>query len=183
MVNDDTRPTIVGERTNVLGSRRFKRLIAGERFEEAAEIGRRQVRNGAHILDVCLQDPDRDETSDVIKFLDQLNRRVKAPIMIDSTDAAVIEEALKRLQGKSIINSVNLEDGEERFQRVVPLARRYGAALVVGCIDDDPTRRRPSPARASWKSPSAPTACSPKNTACRSRTSSLTLCVSRRHRR
>ena len=138
VVNDDTRPTIVGERTNVLGSRRFKRLISRDRFEEAAEVGRRQVRNGAHILDVCLQDPDRDETTDVIKFLDQLNRRVKAPIMIDSTDAAVIEESLKRLQGKSIINSVNLEDGEERFQRVVPLARRYGAALVVGCIDDDP---------------------------------------------
>ncbi len=138
VVNEDTRPTIVGERTNVLGSRRFKRLIGDERFEEAAEIGRRQVRNGAHVLDVCLQDPDRDETADVIKFLDQLNRRVKAPIMIDSTDAAVIEESLKRLQGKSIINSINLEDGEERFQRVVPLARRYGAALVVGCIDDDP---------------------------------------------
>ena len=140
VVNEDTRPTVVGERTNVLGSRRFKRLIAGERFEEAAEIGRRQVRNGAHVLDVCLQDPDRDETADVIKFLDQLNRRVKAPIMIDSTDAAVIEESLKRLQGKSIINSINLEDGEERFQRVVPLARRYGAALVVGCIDDDPNQ-------------------------------------------
>ena len=140
VVNEDTRPTIVGERTNVLGSRRFKRLISGERFEEAAEIGRRQVRNGAHILDVCLQDPDRDETADVIKFLDQLNRRVKAPIMVDSTDAAVIEESLKRLQGKSIINSINLEDGEERFQRVVPLARRYGAALVVGCIDDDPNQ-------------------------------------------
>ncbi len=138
VVNDDTRPTIVGERTNVLGSRRFKRLITGDRFEEAAEIGRRQVRNGAHVLDVCLQDPDRDETADIIKFLDQLNRRVKAPIMVDSTDASVIEESLKCLQGKSIINSINLEDGEERFQRVVPLARRYGAALVVGCIDDDP---------------------------------------------
>ena len=140
VVNDDTRPTVVGERTNVLGSRRFKRLIAAERFEEAAEIGRRQVRNGAHVLDICLQDPDRDETTDVIKFLDQINRRVKAPIMIDSTDAAVIEESLKRLQGKSVINSINLEDGEERFQKVVPLARRYGAALVVGCIDDDPNQ-------------------------------------------
>ena len=140
VINEDTRPTIVGERTNVLGSRRFKRLISGEKFEEAAEIGRRQVRNGAHVLDVCLQDPDRDEMSDVIRFLDQLNRRVKAPIMVDSTDAAVIEESLKRLQGKSIINSINLEDGEERFQRVVPLARRYGAALVVGCIDDDPNQ-------------------------------------------
>ena len=140
LIDPDSRPTIIGERTNVLGSRRFKRLLSGDRFEEAAEVGRRQVRNGAHILDVCLQDPDRDEMSDVIKFLDQLNRRVKAPIMIDSTDADVIEESLKRLQGKSIINSINLEDGEERYQRVVPLARRYGAALVVGCIDDDPNQ-------------------------------------------
>ena len=159
VVNEDTRPTIVGERTNVLGSRRFKRLISGDRFEEAAEVGRRQVRNGAHVLDVCLQDPDRDETEDVIRFLDQLNRRVKAPIMVDSTDAAVIEESLKRLQGKSIINSINLEDGEERFQRVVPLARRYGAALVVGASTTTPIRHRPSPENANWRLPSVHIAC------------------------
>ncbi|MAF38028.1 MAG: methionine synthase [Chloroflexi bacterium] len=137
LVDDQVRPAIVGERTNVLGSRRFRRLIKEGSFEEAAEIGRRQVRNGAHILDVCLQDPDRDEAADVAQFLDLVTKKVKAPIMIDSTDSAVIELALKRLQGKSIINSINLEDGEERFQTVVPLARRYGAALVVGCIDDD----------------------------------------------
>ena len=137
LVDDDVRPAIVGERTNVLGSRRFRRLIKEGSFEEAAEIGRRQVRNGAHILDVCLQDPDRDEEADVAQFLDLVTKKVKAPIMIDSTDSAVIELALKRLQGKSIINSINLEDGEERFQAVVPMARRYGAALVVGCIDDD----------------------------------------------
>ena len=137
LVDDEVRPAIVGERTNVLGSRRFRRLIKEGSFEEAAEIGRRQVRNGAHILDVCLQDPDRDEAADVAQFLDLVTKKVKAPIMIDSTDSAVIELALKRLQGKSIINSINLEDGEERFQTVVPLARRYGAALVVGCIDDD----------------------------------------------
>jgi 5-methyltetrahydrofolate--homocysteine methyltransferase len=137
LVDDDVRPAIVGERTNVLGSRRFRRLIKEGSFEEAAEIGRRQVRNGAHILDVCLQDPDRDEEADVAQFLDLVTKKVKAPIMIDSTDSAVIELALKRLQGKSIINSINLEDGEERFQSVVPLARRFGAALVVGCIDDD----------------------------------------------
>ncbi|MCH7686722.1 MAG: homocysteine S-methyltransferase family protein, partial [Planctomycetes bacterium] len=128
---------MVGERTNVLGSRRFRRLIGREAFEEAAEVGRRQVRNGAHILDVCLQDPDRDELDDMTQFLDLLTKKVKAPIMIDSTDHKVIELALKRLQGKSIINSVNLEDGEERFQLVIPMAQKYGAALVVGCIDED----------------------------------------------
>ena len=137
MVDEDTRPAIVGERTNVLGSRRFRRLIGRGSFEEAAEVGRRQVRNGAHVLDVCLQDPDRDEMADIIEFLDLVTKKVKSPIMVDSTDAAVIEESLKRLQGKSIINSVNLEDGEARFQAVTPLARAYGAALVVGCIDDD----------------------------------------------
>ena len=137
LIDDEVRPAIVGERTNVLGSRRFRRLIKEGSFEEAAEIGRRQVRNGAHILDVCLQDPDRDEISDVTAFLDLVTKKVKAPIMIDSTDSEVIELALTKLQGKSIINSINLEDGEERFQAVVPLAKRYGAALVVGCIDDD----------------------------------------------
>ena len=137
VVDEDTRPVVVGERTNVLGSRQFRRLIGRGGFEEASEVGRRQVRNGAHVLDVCLQDPDRDELSDVIQFLDFVTKKVKTPIMIDSTDAKVIEESLKRLQGKSIINSINLEDGEARFQAVVPLAQRYGAALVVGCIDDD----------------------------------------------
>ena len=137
LIDDDVRPVIVGERTNVLGSRQFRRLIKDGSFEEAAEVGRRQVRNGAHILDVCLQDPDRDESADVAEFLDLVTKKVKAPIMIDSTDASVIELALTKLQGKSIINSINLEDGEERFQSVVPLAKRYGASLVVGCIDDD----------------------------------------------
>ncbi len=137
LIDEQLRPAVVGERTNVLGSRRFRRLINEGKFEEAAEIGRRQARNGAHILDVCLQDPDRDEAADVAEFLDLVSKKVKTPIMIDSTDPAVIELSLKRLQGKAIINSVNLEDGEERFQAVVPMARRYGAALVVGCIDDD----------------------------------------------
>ena len=137
LIDDQVRPAIVGERTNVLGSRRFRRLINDGAFEEAAEVGRRQARNGAHVLDVCLQDPDRDESVDMTKFLDLLTKKVKTPVMIDSTDHEVIELALKRLQGKSIINSINLEDGEARFEAVVPLARRYGAALVVGCIDDD----------------------------------------------
>ena len=136
-IDEDTRPVLIGERTNVLGSRRFKRLISEGHIDEASEIGRDQVRNGAHALDVCLQDPDRDEVADVTTFLERLTRKTRAPLVIDSTDVAVIEEALKRTQGKSIINSINLEDGEERFAAVAPLARRYGAAVIVGCIDDD----------------------------------------------
>jgi 5-methyltetrahydrofolate--homocysteine methyltransferase len=136
-IDQDTRPVIVGERTNVLGSRKFKDLITAGEIDQAAEVGRAQVRKGAHVLDVCLQDPDRNEAADVIAFLETLGKKVKVPIMIDSTDAAVIEQALKRTPGKSIINSVNLEDGEERFQKIVPLANRFGAALVVGCIDED----------------------------------------------
>jgi 5-methyltetrahydrofolate--homocysteine methyltransferase len=136
-IDDSTRPVIVGERTNVLGSRKFKRLVGQGKIEEAAEIGRLQVRRGAHVLDVCVQDPDRNEKADMTAFLETLVKKVKVPLMIDTTDAVVIEEALKRAPGKSIINSINLEDGEERFRRVVPLARQYGAALVVGCIDED----------------------------------------------
>jgi 5-methyltetrahydrofolate--homocysteine methyltransferase len=135
--SDDNRPVMVGERTNVIGSRKFKELIVEQRIEEAAELGRAQVRGGGQVLDVCLANPDRDEAADMDRFLSVLTKKVKVPLMIDSTDAAVIELALKRCQGKAIINSVNLEDGEERFERVVPLAKTYGAAVVVGCIDDN----------------------------------------------
>ncbi len=133
---ESVRPLVIGERTNVLGSREFKRLVAKGSFEEAAEIARRQVKGGAHVIDVCLQDPDRDERADMRAFLARVTRMVKVPLMIDSTDADVIEEALTYCQGKSILNSINLEDGLHRFERVVPLARRFGAALVVGCIDE-----------------------------------------------
>src|SRR6267378_1378499 len=134
---DDNRPLFVGERTNVIGSRRFKELIVADQFEEAAEIGRAQVKSSAQVLDVCLANPDRDENADVDRFMAQITRKVKVPLMIDSTDAAVIETALRHCQGKSIVNSINLEDGEERFEKVVPLLRAYGGAVVVGCIDED----------------------------------------------
>jgi 5-methyltetrahydrofolate--homocysteine methyltransferase len=135
-----SRPLIVGERTNLIGSRLFKQMIAEEKWEEASEVARRQVRNGAQIVDVCLQSSEREELRDVPCFYDRLIRKIKAPIMIDSTDPAAVELALTYCQGKSIINSVNLEDGEEKFQRVCPIARAYGAALVVGAIDEDPAQ-------------------------------------------
>jgi 5-methyltetrahydrofolate--homocysteine methyltransferase len=137
---ESTRPLIVGERTNVIGSRQFKNLVAAEQWEEATEIARRQVKSGAHIVDICLQSTDRDEIKDIPPFYDQLIRKIKAPVMIDTTDARAIELALTYCQGKSIINSINLEDGEEKFARVCPLARSYGAALIVGCIDEDPVQ-------------------------------------------
>jgi len=95
------------------------------------------VKNGAHIIDVCLQSTDRDEMKDIPPFYDKLINKIKAPIMIDTTDPNAIELALTYCQGKSLINSINLEDGEEKFERTCPVARRYGAALVVGCIDED----------------------------------------------
>ena len=134
---ESNRPLIVGERTNVIGSRLFKQLVADEKWDEATDIGRRQVRNGAHIIDVCLQSSERDELRDIPPFYDHLIRKIKAPLMIDTTDAKAVELALTYSQGKCIINSINLEDGEEKFERVCPIARAYGAALVVGCIDED----------------------------------------------
>src|SRR6202789_3031178 len=134
---DSTRPLIVGERTNVIGSRLFKSLVAAEQWEEATEIARRQVKSGAHIVDVCLQSTDREELNDIPPFYEQLIRKIKAPIMIDTTDPRGVELALTYCQGKSIINSINLEDGEEKFERLCPIAKSFGAALVVGTIDED----------------------------------------------
>jgi 5-methyltetrahydrofolate--homocysteine methyltransferase len=134
---DDNRPLLVGERTNVIGSRKFKDLIVADKFEEAAEVGRAQVKGGAQVVDVCLANPDRDELRDMDRFMAHETRMVKVPLMIDSTDAAVLESALKACQGKAIVNSINLEDGEDRFEKVVPLLKSYGGAVVVGCIDED----------------------------------------------
>ncbi len=138
--NDDTRPLLVGERTNVIGSRLFKNMVAEEKWEEATEIARRQVKGGAHIVDVCLQSTERDEKKDIPVFYEKLIRKIKTPIMIDTTDPSAVQLALTYCQGKSIINSINLEDGEEKFEKVVPIAHEYGAAVVVGCIDEDPVQ-------------------------------------------
>jgi 5-methyltetrahydrofolate--homocysteine methyltransferase len=91
---DSNRPLIVGERTNVIGSRAFKNLIADEKWEEAVEIARRQVKNGAHIIDVCLQSTDRDEMKDIPLFYEKLIRIIQAPVMIDTTDPKAVELAL-----------------------------------------------------------------------------------------
>ena len=137
-IEADNRPILVGERTNVIGSRKFKNMIVDGKFEEAAEIARAQVKGGAQVIDICVANPDRDEAADMERMLEFLPKKVRAPIMIDSTDHRVIELALKRLQGKCVINSINLEEGEERLARMAGLLHRFGGAVVVGCIDEDP---------------------------------------------
>ena len=137
---NDNRPLLVGERTNVIGSRLFKNLVNVEKWDEATDIARRQVKNGAHVIDVCLQSTDRDELPDIDPFYGQLIKKIKAPLMIDTTDPKAVEKSLTYSQGKSIINSINLEDGEEKFEKICPFIRKYGAAVVVGTIDEDPVQ-------------------------------------------
>jgi 5-methyltetrahydrofolate--homocysteine methyltransferase len=135
--SDDNRPLIVGERTNEVGSRAFKRLITEEKFEEATEIARAQVKNGAHIIDINLENTDRDELADIDRFYEKVIHKVKVPLMIDSTNPKAVERALTYCQGKAIINSINFEDGEEKFHNVLPLVKKYGAAVIIGSIDED----------------------------------------------
>jgi 5-methyltetrahydrofolate--homocysteine methyltransferase len=135
-VEPENRPLIVGERTNVLGSRKFRNLIVEGKYEEASEVARAQVKKGAHVIDICLADPDRDEFADMQNFLEFVTKKVKVPLMIDSTNPAVFDFALKYSQGKAILNSTNLEDGVQKLVSVVPILKKYGAAVVVGTIDE-----------------------------------------------
>ena len=137
LLEDDGRPYIVGERTNVIGSRAFKRLITEEKWDEATEIARKQVKSGAHIIDICLSNPDRDEVADTKRFYEQVTKMIKAPIMVDSQVPEVVETAFKYTQGKCILNSVNLEEGEKAFEELLPICKKYGAAVVVGCIEGE----------------------------------------------
>lgn len=135
-IEESNRPIMIGERTNISGSRKFKRLIKEGKFEEASEIARAQVKGGAHIIDINLQDTDIDEAYAVNQFIPQVVKKVKAPLMLDSTYDHIIELGLKYSQGKAIINSINLEDGESKFEQILPLIHRYGAAVVCILIDE-----------------------------------------------
>ncbi len=132
-------PTLIGERTNALGSKKFRELVKAGRWAEAAGIGRRQVRRGAHLLDLCVADPDADEAAGMTQLVRAVRRAVRVPLMIDTTDPEVMERALELVPGRPVLNSVNLEDGGARLERIAGLARRFGCALVAGCIDDHPT--------------------------------------------
>jgi 5-methyltetrahydrofolate--homocysteine methyltransferase len=132
----ETKPIIVGERTNANGSKKFRDLLAAENYEEIIDLAKEQLAEGAQILDLCAAFVGRDESRDMQEILKRANTAVNIPIMIDSTESNVIEDSLKLISGKSIINSVNLEDGEERVAEIAKLCNKYGAALVVLTIDE-----------------------------------------------
>ena len=134
ILEDDSRPYIIGERTNVIGSRMFKQLITEQKLDESTEIARKQVKAGAHIIDICLSNTDRDEIQDTHDFYQKVTKMIKIPIMVDSQVPEVVETAFKYTQGKCILNSVNLEEGEKYFKDLLPLVKQYGAGVVVGCI-------------------------------------------------
>jgi 5-methyltetrahydrofolate--homocysteine methyltransferase len=139
-VRPETNFVLIGERTNITGSRRFARLIREGNFEQALAVARQQVEGGANILDVNMDEGMIDGPAAMTHFLNLFwyeNEVAKLPAMIDSSNFAVIEAGLKCTQGKSIVNSISLKEGEEKFLAQARLIRRYGAAVVVMAFDEE----------------------------------------------
>ena len=137
-LHQDPPPLLVGERVNSQGSRKVKRLLLADDYEGILEVAREQVESGAHVLDVCVALTERqDEAAQMSRIVKLLSMSVETPIMIDSTEASVIEDALEHIPGRAIINSINMENGRERIDKVVPLAKTHGAALVALTIDPE----------------------------------------------
>lgn len=130
-------PVLVGERTNSNGSKKFRDLLAKDDYDGLVDIGRQQISRGAHLLDVCTAYVGRDEIKDMVETVSRFNAQLDVPLMIDSTETPVIESALKLLAGKAIVNSINLEDGEQRLADVLALCKEFGAAVVALTIDED----------------------------------------------
>jgi 5-methyltetrahydrofolate--homocysteine methyltransferase len=131
-------PTLIGERINSQGSRKVKRLLLDEDYDGILEIAHQQADSGAHILDVCVALTERtDEAEQMTKVVKKLSSAVDLPLMIDSTEAGVIEAALSVYPGRGVINSINLENGRARVDAVLPIALRHGAAVVALTIDEN----------------------------------------------
>lgn len=129
-------PLLVGERVNSQGSRKIKRLLLSDDYEGILDVARDQVDSGAHVLDICVALTERaDEADQMSKVVKLLSMSVEAPLMIDSTEANVIEAALERVPGRAIVNSINMENGRKRIDEVVPLVKKHGAAVVALTID------------------------------------------------
>ena len=131
---------LIGERTNVTGSKKFRRLILEDRFDEALEVARDQVQGGANILDVCLDDGMLDGEASMARLLDLIASEpdiARLPIMIDSSRFSILEIGLAHIQGKGVANSISLKEGEAEFLRQARIVRRYGAAVVVMAFDEE----------------------------------------------
>ncbi len=140
IIRPDSNFIMVGERTNVAGSRRFARLIRSGNYEEALEVARQQIANGANIIDINMDEALLDSVEAMRQFLRLIAAEpeiAKVPIMVDSSNFEVIETALKELQGKGIVNSISLKVGEEEFIRQARLIRKYGAGVVVMAFDEE----------------------------------------------
>jgi 5-methyltetrahydrofolate--homocysteine methyltransferase len=135
-LRQEPRPLIVGERTNANGSKAFRDALAQDDFDALVAIARDQQREAAHMLDVCVAYAGRNEGRDMEELLKRLATQCPLPLMIDSTEPAVLERALKLAPGKCVVNSINLEDGEARPRQVLELCREYGAAVVALTIDE-----------------------------------------------
>ncbi len=133
----DPPPVLVGERTNSNGSKKFRDLLAEDDYDALVDIGRHQLEQGAHLLDVCTAYVGRNEIKDMVETITRFNAQLDLPLMIDSTEAPVIEAALKLVAGKTIVNSINLEDGEERLEVILPMCKEFGAAVVALTIDEE----------------------------------------------
>ena len=129
-------PLLIGERSNATGSKAFRELLKANDYEGTLSVGQQQVRAGAHVLDVSVGFAGRDETSDMNKVVSLYAQKIPLPLMPDSTQIPALEQALKLIGGKPILNSVNLEDGIERFDEICQLAKRYGTSLVCLVIDE-----------------------------------------------
>lgn len=126
----------IGEKTNANGSKAFREMLGVENWDGLTELAQETEAEGSHVLDVCTAYVGRDEVRDMRLLLNRYNQTITIPLMIDSTEVPVVEEALKCTAGKPIINSINFEDGGARAHKVLELARRYGAALVALTIDE-----------------------------------------------
>jgi 5-methyltetrahydrofolate--homocysteine methyltransferase len=139
IIDEDSLFVNVGERTNVTGSKAFARMILNEQYEEALAVARQQVENGAQIIDVNMDEAMLDSVAAMTRFLNLIASEpdiARVPVMIDSSKWSVIEAGLKCVQGKSIVNSISLKEGEEEFLRQATLCRRYGAAVIVMAFDE-----------------------------------------------
>ena len=145
-IRQDNTFHIVGERMNANGSRRFREHLLEGDWDAVVQLAREQVREGAHSLDLCVDYVGRDGVPDVVEAVERLATQSTLPLVVDSTEPDVVEAALSRLGGRAMVNSVNLEDGRVKADRLLPMARRWGAAVVGLAIDETGQART-----ADWK--------------------------------